>query len=251
MFKIGDKGHVIKDTAWLKTDMQLEIVGIYIDCSMLDVKVISEQGAYPIGVDNFELAEDKMVIKIRNWEELDGKKSGKYIIELYKGCIMVCAEGDFDNDIIQIGINVSIEYRIAVLKALGFYVEFITEPTLTEEEWHFVRAFKDGWIARDKGNAIWLFEGEAYKSAANDDEWLRVDRKEYYPIKMSMFKFITWADEFMPPKNWCGEEPCEWCELEDTEKIYSYGMNFKKIEVKFCPNCGRPLRKESDNENNS
>lgn len=38
------------------------------------------------------------------------------------------------------------------------------------------------------------------------------------------------------------KEPCEYCELEPTEKIYAYGMSSKKIPVNYCPNCSRKLR---------
>jgi len=40
------------------------------------------------------------------------------------------------------------------------------------------------------------------------------------------------------------DEPCEYCDLEPSEKIYAYGMCFKKIKVDFCPSCGRDLRKD-------
>jgi hypothetical protein len=49
------------------------------------------------------------------------------------------------------------------------------------------------------------------------------------------------ALEQMKPKY-----PCEYCELEQTEHIYAYGMNSRKISVQYCPNCGRKLKGESN-----
>lgn len=34
---------------------------------------------------------------------------------------------------------------------------------------------------------------------------------------------------------------CEWCELEPSEKIFAYGMGFRKMPLNYCPNCGRRL----------
>lgn len=40
------------------------------------------------------------------------------------------------------------------------------------------------------------------------------------------------------------QDPCEYCELEPSEHIYAYAMNSKKIEVKYCPNCGRKIGRD-------
>ena len=37
------------------------------------------------------------------------------------------------------------------------------------------------------------------------------------------------------------QEPCRVCEMEPSEKIFAYGMQFKKIKVHYCPNCARGL----------
>jgi len=47
---------------------------------------------------------------------------------------------------------------------------------------------------------------------------------------------ITALEQYRKP------EPCGWCDLEKTEKIYAYGMSFKRIPVRYCPNCGRRLK---------
>lgn len=78
------------------------------------------------------------------------------------------------------------------------------------------------WLNQIKANALNMLDWE------NDSDLLggyKADIKVIETILQQMNK-----------------EPCEYCELEPTEKIYAYGMAFKKMPTNYCPNCGRKLR---------
>lgn len=82
-------------------------------------------------------------------------------------------------------------YRITgILKFFGFDIEFIEAPKLTEQGWHFVRAFEYGWIARDKINWIYFYQSKPRKYQYewhHDGEMIR--------LRVDMFPHIQWTDD--------------------------------------------------------
>jgi hypothetical protein len=86
----------------------------------------------------FEEAENKM-IKIKNWEDLHTIDNEKYIIRKAHSCISIdLKNGEFISVAIISLEELEDNAILSVLKLFGFDVEFVEEPTLTEEEFVFL-----------------------------------------------------------------------------------------------------------------
>ena len=78
------------------------------------------------------------------------------------------------------------------LEAIGFNVSFIEINSLPKAEWHQIRVFESGWIARDEeDDEISLWEE---KPIRGDKGWLYQGGR-YFKLPIKMFPFITWESE--------------------------------------------------------
>ena len=85
-------------------------------------------------------------IKILKWEDLHEQRSNGIELRVYGKVIAVCDDG---LEIIVIYTQLPESLIINVLKMVGFEIEFNEPQKLSKAEWHQVRVFDSGWIARD------------------------------------------------------------------------------------------------------
>lgn len=226
MFKVGDKGTVKKDGAWLKKGQEVEIISI--DSGVLWVTKIRELGTYNILFDDFEPVSDTIkpyagsdddafictdrfdaktiskpsTIKISAWSELDGKENDTYKIRMMNDFITIIVEyddykhGDKWDRVGDLNFNYFCEHEtLAWLKLFGFLVEFTSPQRLTKAEYHHVRVFDGGWIARDSCGEIHWYSDLPIRNE-EDRQWVFSKGKYLcFTIIPELFRFIEWQDE--------------------------------------------------------
>lgn len=129
-----------------------------------------------------------MKIKIKDWKELNGNHTE--FVMLWVTDKQIAINTTYGEFIAHLSLEIKKEILLPVLKAFGFEIEFITEPTLTEEEWHQARVFKDGYLARDKDLAITYYKISPKRTSS---WWERDGRTNNIP--RDLFPFITWDSE--------------------------------------------------------
>lgn len=188
MFKVGDR---IKDTT---TDK-----GTYKVTDVQDKWYLLSRGTWDWRCskkyveEHFKLVkEDKMeTIKIKDWGEI--KENKEYAINYFGNddeIILYAKKDGNTRRAIRILCGVlSDEKILEILTIFGFNVEFVEPIKLTEQEYHFVRAFKEGWLVGDDTGMVGFYEEKPEKRKNYWNGW----KKAILP--KDMFKFITWDSE--------------------------------------------------------
>jgi len=136
----------------------------------------------------FEVVEDKM--KIKSWEELDGKENDKYGIKMSGETVFIYS--NFTKCLINCFAlyNYTQEGILKILEALGFDIGFISPRKLSETDYHLVRAFGDGWFARDRCGLAW-YERKPIK---NIEEWDYDKSHKIHFLPDNCLPFIQFSD---------------------------------------------------------
>ena len=164
---------------------------------------LEETGEALYSTQGFKLVEDDMKIKITKIEELNNKGNDKYYLIVFKereDCnIQISRKTKNWFIIIRKADEIKKEELISLLAHFGFDIEVVEPIKLTKEEWHFVRAFKDGWVIRNEGAPSATFVNMFPTKLCDKKEWIieqqRGHRTRCYELPKEMFPHITWDTE--------------------------------------------------------
>lgn len=128
--------------------------------------------------------------KISEWGIILGEEFGeviKEINELHYG--RKTDNTGYIRELIQLA-AVCVSMLEHEVLAGDFDIELEKPITLTEKEYHFVRAFDEGWIAMDKKGGTFLHPVKPIKGLLT---W--VSNSWYFELPAEMFPFIQWTDD--------------------------------------------------------
>ena len=195
MFKVGDRVECINQRRYgcVEQGKFYTVFSINNNIGRIELKEVENFGCV-YNSEDFKLVEDDMKIKITKWEDLDGIENGKY--KIANETNFICIEKGSGNADLVIPKDVfDIKETIAIINSLGFQIEFTALIKLTREEWHFVRAFKEGWVCCNKsGRTGWTNK----KPQRCGDCWTGIGHdvnREYTQLMSGVFAFITWESE--------------------------------------------------------
>lgn len=147
-------------------------------------------------------------MKIKSWEDLDNVENSLFKLrKYYCGISVDFKDGEKDNILAVDVEKLDKATVLSILKLFGFDIEFEEQPKLTEQEWHMVRAFPDGFWVRDKGEFENVFISLDFPK--RQENFWDIAYTDFYALPNSLFPFIKWEDE----KPWTSEQ------LRKLEKI--------------------------------
>jgi hypothetical protein len=148
---------------------------------------------YMYNKSNFEVVEEKEVIKIKKWKDLDGVENDKYMLqvrEFSENIYVVGGESKWDKS--QIDRICGRETVFNYLKVFGFEVEFEEQIRISKELYYLCLAYPNSWVAVDEDSKKYIYNEKPARFAGF---WSRHSSCEWF-VKVECIPIpFTWDDE--------------------------------------------------------